>query len=266
MAITSDSPFTARLAMLRRRWSTLDVIIIVGLLGIVAAFTLAQLLERTIIPPVMIESIAYLVCAGIVATGWRWAAVLPLLAIPFFVLTNLLSGFPTYALTHPSDFVPFATETIEFTLSVMILSACIVKLAQTLRRETPHAPQWMRPALTALAGLAIGALLVGATAQPATAGSAATGGAGTATVHLTANRFAPDIVALHKGETLTLVDEGSVPHILANGAWSADNHPSPGVEAGAPTIHNVMSTTRASRLVRLRRRGPTTSTARFIPA
>ena len=62
--------------------------------------------------------------------------------------------------------MPFATETIEFTLSVMILGACIVKLAQTLRHETPHAPQWMRPALTALAGLAIGALLVGATAQP----------------------------------------------------------------------------------------------------
>ena len=121
----------------------------------------------------------------------------------------------------------------------MILGASVVKLAQTLRRETPHAPQWMRPALTALAGLAIGALLVGATAQPATAGSAATGNAASATVRLTSNRFAPDIVALHKGETLTLVDEGSVPHILANGAWSADNHPSPGAEAGAPTIRNV---------------------------
>jgi hypothetical protein len=32
MAITSDSPFTTRLAVLRRRWSTLDVIIMVGLL------------------------------------------------------------------------------------------------------------------------------------------------------------------------------------------------------------------------------------------
>jgi plastocyanin len=239
MAITSDSPRTARLGALRRRWTTLDVIIIVGLLGIVVAFTIAQLLERAIIPPVLIESIVYLICAGIVATGWRWAAVLPLIAIPFFVVSNLLSGFPTYALTHPSDFLPFAVETIEFTLSLMILGACIVKLAQTLRHETPHAPQWARPALTALAGLAVGALLVGATAQPATAGSTSGGGVGTATVHLTANRFAPDIVALHKGETLTFVDEGSVPHILANGMWIADNHPSPGVETGAPAISNV---------------------------
>lgn len=239
MATTSDLPITSKLLALRRGRSALDVIIIAGLLGIVAAFTLAQLLERTIIPPVLIESIAYLVCAGIVATGWRWAAILPLLAIPFFVLTNLLSGFPTYALTHPSDFLPFATETIEFTLSVMVLGASVVKLAQTLRRETPHAPQWMRPALTAFAGLAIGALLVGATAQPAATGSPATSGAGTATVHLTANRFAPDIVALHKGDTLTFVDEGSVPHILANGVWIADNHPSPGAETGAPAIRNV---------------------------
>jgi len=133
----------------------------------------------------------------------------------------------------------FAVETIEFTLSVMILGACIVKLTQTLRHETPHAPQWVRPALAALAGLAVGALLVGATAQPVTAGNASTGGSGTATVRLTSNRFAPDILALHKGETLTFVDEGSVPHILANGVWSADNRPAPSVEAGAPAIHNV---------------------------
>jgi plastocyanin len=227
------------LGALRRRWSPLDVIIIMGLLGIVAAFTLAQLLERTIIPPVLIESIVYLVCAGIVATGWQWAAVLPLIAIPVFVVSNLLSGFPTYALTHPSDFLPFAVETIEFTLSVMVLGGCIVKLAQTLRHETPLAPQWVRPALTALAGLAVGALLVGATAQSATAGSASPGAAGTATVYLNANRFAPDIVALHKGETLTFVGEGSVPHILANGMWIAENHPSPGAETGAPAIRNV---------------------------
>ena len=60
-----------------------------------------------------------------------------------------------------------------------------------------------------------------------------------ATVNLTANRFAPDIVALHKGETLTFVDEGSVPHILANGEWSADNHPSSAIETGAPAIRNL---------------------------
>jgi plastocyanin len=239
MTITSDLPFTARLGALRRRWSTLDVIIIAGLLGIVAAFTLAQLLERTIIPPVLIESIVYLVCAGIAATGWRWAAVVPLIAIPIFVLSNLLSGFPTYTLTHPSDFLPVAVEAIEFMLSVMILGACSVKLAQTLRHETPHAPQWMKPTLAALAGLAIGALLVGGTAQPGTAGSVSTGGSGTATVRLTFNRFAPDIVALHKGETLTFVDEGSVPHMLANSMWIADKRPSPGVETGAPAIRTV---------------------------
>jgi plastocyanin len=121
----------------------------------------------------------------------------------------------------------------------MIVGACIVKLTQTLRHKTPQTPQWMGSAVAALAGLAIGGLLVEATAQPATAGSASTGGAGTATVHLTANRFAPDIVALHKGETLTFVDEGSIPHILANGMWIANNHPSPGAETGAPAIHNV---------------------------
>jgi plastocyanin len=229
MATTSDSPSTSKMAALRRDWSALDVVIIAGLLGVVAAFTLAQLLERAIIPPVLIQLIAYLVCAGIVATGWRWSAAVPLVVVPPFVLSNVLSGFPTYALTHPGDFLPFVTETIECTLSVMIVGACIVKLAQTLWHERPHAPQWMRPALAALAalaGLAIGALLVGATAQPAATGSPTTGGTGTATVRLKSNRFAPDIIAIHNGETLA----------LANGAWSADNRPAPGVEGKSVTV------------------------------
>jgi hypothetical protein len=46
-------------------------------------------------------------------------------------------------------------------------------------------------------------------------------------------------VALHKGERLLIVDDGPVPHTLANGSWSADQRPVPGVEPGAPRVNNV---------------------------
>jgi hypothetical protein len=45
MATTSNSSSLSQLAVLRNDWSALDCVIIAGLLGIVAAFTLAQLLE-----------------------------------------------------------------------------------------------------------------------------------------------------------------------------------------------------------------------------
>jgi plastocyanin len=81
-------------------------------------------------------------------------------------------------------------------------------------------------------------LLLGAIAQPTTAGATTTK-AGTETVHLTGSTFAPNIVALHKGDTLTIVDDVPVPHILTNGTWSADNKPVPGAEPGAPILNNV---------------------------
>jgi len=235
MALTKAAPAPNASETRTRTRSALDWVILVGLLGIVATYTTAQLIERAIIPPILIESIAYLICAGIVATRWRWSALVPLIIVSLGFVSGMVSGFPAYALTHPSDYLPFATLTIAYMLIFMVVGACIVKIVHLLRRETPRAPRWMTPAIASLAGLAIGALLVGATAQPSAAGGS--GAAGTKTVHLAASRFAPDIVALHKGETLTVVDDGAIPHTLANGSWSADNRPAPGVEPGAPTVN-----------------------------
>jgi plastocyanin len=134
--------------------------------------------------------------------------------------------------------MPFAPILIHLTFVFIAVLGCGVKLVQTVRRESPHAPGWLTPGLTAMTGVAVGMLLLGAIAQPSTA-SATTSKAGTETVHLTGSAFAPNIVALHKGDTLTIVDDVPVPHILTNGTWSADNKPVPGVEPGAPLVNNV---------------------------
>jgi plastocyanin len=223
-----------------RRRSQLDIVMLVGLSVVIVANVLAMVTSGHIIPPVLITTIAYMVCAILVLTGWRWAMIFPLVLCTLGIVGDFSSGFPQYTLAHPSaNYIPFVLFVIEYPLLVMVIVTAAIKLAQTLRRETPRAPQWARPALGAMAGLMLGAFLIGVISQPATAGGAPSTKAGTQTVHLTAARFAPDIIALHKGDTLTMVDDAPTPHTITNGIWNADNKPVPSVEPGAPIVKNV---------------------------
>lgn len=241
MAKTDISPTgVSRQEIRTRKRSSLDIVMLVGLSVVVVANVVAMLIEGSVIPPVLIVTIAYAVCAVVVATGWRWAMIVPLVFCTLGVIADFASGFPEYTLTHPSaDYVPFALFVLSYPLLVMVIVAAAVKLAQTIRHETPRAPTWTRPALAAMLGLMLGAFLIGISAQPPTGGSAGAAKEGTKTVHLAPDRFVPDIIALHKGDTLTMVNDTPVPHTIANGTWSAGNKQTPGAEPGAPTIKDV---------------------------
>jgi plastocyanin len=240
MAITNVSPSTIQETPARRRGrSVLDTVVIAALLVVAVTAVVAQLLSGDIIPPEMGFLVGALLGAGVMAIPWRWSMIIPLVLSVFLIVGSLTSGFPQYALSHPTDRVPFATLVIQYGMLALSAGLCLVLLvllAQALRGVAGQVPRWTSPAAAGMVGLTLGALLIGLIAQPAGAASTT---AGTATVHLTANRFAPDIVALHKGETLTIVDDGAVPHTLTNGSWSADNRPVPGVETGAPIVHNA---------------------------
>jgi len=240
MSATKVSPTGTGTTTPRSVRSVLDVVMLVGLFLVVVADGVAQGLEGAIIPPVLVLQALYLLCGVVVATGWRWAMLLPLVVCPLGIVADFASGFPEYTLTHPgSNAVAFDLFVLEYPLLALVIGSSASKLVQTLRREPFHAPRGLSPALGAVAGLILGAFLIGTIAQAPTAGGSATGQAGSATVHLTATRFAPDIVALHKGDRLIIVDDGPVPHTLTNGSWSADQRPVPGVEPGAPLVNNV---------------------------
>jgi plastocyanin len=245
MARVESSPPRAREAPTRTRSrSALAVVMLTGFAVVVVGNVVAMGIEGGIIPPVLIATIAYLVCGIVVATGWRWSMVAPLVVCSLSIVADVASGFPEYSLTHPSaNDVAFGLFVISYPLQIMVSVAAAVKLAQTLRHETPHAPAWLTPALGAVSGLALGAFLMGLIAHSPSAGSAASAQAGTQTVHVAAARFVPDIVALHTGDTLTIVDDAPIPHTLTTGAWSAGNTPVPGVEPGAPMSKNVNTTT-----------------------
>src|SRR5258707_3655503 len=240
MSATKVSPTGTGPTTPRRGRSVLDVVMLVGLFIVVLADGVAQVLEGAIIPPVLVFQALYLLCGIAVATGWRWAMLLPLVVCPLGIVADFASGFPEYTLTHPSsNAVAFGVFVLEYPLLALVIGGSVIKLVQTVRREPFHAPRGLSPALGAVAGLILGAFLIGTIAQAPAAGGSATGQAGSATVHLTAARFAPDIVALHKGDRLIIVDDGPVPHTLTNGSCSADHPPLPGVEPGAALGNDV---------------------------
>jgi plastocyanin len=247
MATTQVSPDFAGTGSrpLARKRSALDAIILVAL-GIAAVDYFASLVagglfSGHIIPPVLGLVIAYVISMAVVATGWRWSMILPLLVGVLALVMHLSpGGFPLYAMTHPSaSFYLFASIIFQPPLLLMVVLASMVKLVQTLRHIPAHAPRWLATALGAIAGLAIGALLIGGVAQPAAGGAGAPSATGTETVHLLASTFSPNIIALHAGDTLTVVDDTPTPHVLANGSWSASNQAAPATEAGAPIINHV---------------------------
>jgi plastocyanin len=235
MATTQVSPNPTR----TRTRSALDILMVVGLFGAAIDFAVPTIRSGHIALPPLIFVLADLVGIGVVATRWRWSMVVALIVglASLFLVFGL--AFGRYALTHPSDFYAFSSFVLYTALSLLVVGAATVKLLQTVRRASPHMPRAMSAAVTGLAGLVLGALLVGATAQLTGAGAAAAATAGTETVHLATSSFVPNIVALHAGDKLAIVDDVPVPHVLTNGSWSADNRPVPGVEPGAVILDHV---------------------------
>ncbi|HEU5382436.1 MAG TPA: plastocyanin/azurin family copper-binding protein, partial [Ktedonobacteraceae bacterium] len=83
-----------------------------------------------------------------------------------------------------------------------------------------------------LAFVALGLL---ATLFVACGGASSSPSTGTYTVHTTAISFAQSSITLPKGSTLTVVDDSSSPHILANGSWMNGN-PQNMHEQGMPSM------------------------------
>jgi plastocyanin len=83
--------------------------------------------------------------------------------------------------------------------------------------------------------LAIVALSLLATVLVACGGTSSNSSAGSYTVHMTAINFAQSSITIPKGSTLTVVDDSSSPHILANGSWM-NGSPQSTHEQGMPSM------------------------------
>lgn len=220
--------------------SSLKLVVIVAFLLVAASAAAGQVAAGSVIPPEMGYLIGGVVAAGLMAIPWRWSMIIPFVLSILGAVGGLPGGFPQYALSHPvAERGPFLTIALQYGLLTLAAGVCLVMFIQALRGQAAASPRWMTPAITAMIGVTIGALFIGAIAQPSGAGGSGTVTTGTETVHLVGSQFSPNIIALHKGDTLTVVDDSPTPHTLANGTWSANNQAQLGAEAGAPTINNV---------------------------
>lgn len=99
----------------------------------------------------------------------------------------------------------------------------------------------MNKARAALVVLALVSVLVVACGGSA-GGGGNTGGGSSPEVHMGAINFSQSSVTISKGSSLTLINDTTVTHIIANGTWE-QNSAKPGAEPGAPAVNNLQFTT-----------------------
>jgi plastocyanin len=92
--------------------------------------------------------------------------------------------------------------------------------------------------------VSLAAALLTACGGSGSAGSCSSGSssgsssAGTPTVHMCGNTFAQSSITISKGQSLTLVDDSSTGHSIANGSW-VNGSAQPKQEPGAPAVNNL---------------------------
>ena len=208
------------------------------LVSAVLSGTLALLVGLPDNVPLLIVTASLLLVSGLVATGLRWIPLLGTLLSGAILFIMSGQPFVVYHLTHPKEggFVSFVLDVLLLACQVVAFGASIGATMQNYGQSERHAPRWLTPALTALAGIVLGAILTGAIAQPVTV--AATTAGGEPTVHMGPGSFLQSTVNVPKGSKLSLVDDGSFLHILANGSWQ-NGQPERATEPGAPAVNNL---------------------------
>lgn len=101
----------------------------------------------------------------------------------------------------------------------------------------------MKRFLIAFALLSILTLAVAACSRDTTTTpppSSGGGGGGEATVHMGDTNFIQTSITLKKGDSLTLVDDSAVVHIIGNGSWDGSTA-KPAKEDGAPTVSQMFN-------------------------
>ena len=98
--------------------------------------------------------------------------------------------------------------------------------------------------------LSLVAAFMTACGGPGSCGSSSSGSSssGTPTVHMCGNNFEQSSITISKGQSLTLVDDASAGHVIANGSW-VNGSAQPGQEPGAPAVNNLQFNDNDSRTI-----------------
>ncbi|OLB53362.1 MAG: hypothetical protein AUI01_11955 [Ktedonobacter sp. 13_2_20CM_2_56_8] len=122
---------------------------------------------------------------------------------------------------------------------IALVGGATAVIQNTQGREQPSS-RWLSPFLSGVLGLVLGMLLLAGIVSanpPSTVASTATNGM--PTVHIAGSTFLTNVVLVPKGESLVLVEDDSVEHIIQNGTWTPSGLPHPQTEPGAPLVHSL---------------------------
>ncbi|QBD76513.1 hypothetical protein EPA93_11030 [Ktedonosporobacter rubrisoli] len=247
----------AQHAFSRQSLSAFSKIVIVALSGAAAAsFILAVVVGFPDNNALLFVTMGLIITAGLAVTGFRWMPPVITLVNGIFLYEMTTQPYVAYHLSNPKTggFANFVLDLVIIAFVFVAFGAAIGATIQLYRPDKQQVPRWLPAALTGVAGIVIGALFIASIAQTGSAARAAntmvrpagttvgatttTGNSSLATVHMSAANFDQPSVTLSKGAKLRLVDDTSIPHVLANGTWQ-NGVPKPAVEPGAPLINQV---------------------------
>jgi plastocyanin len=217
--------------------SAVSLLVMAVLCGVIAIFSQVLLVIVGVL----------LLSAILVMLGLRWAPALGSVISAFVLYTFLVqTAYPAYHLAHPKDslsnpiasFVMFIVIVLIIWCALLALGAGISATLQNYRSSARQKPRWFTAALTGMVGLLIGAILIASMAQPAAASATSATTNGVPTVHMGMSNFDQTSITIPKGSKLLLVDDNSIPHILANGSW-VNGQPQTEKQAGEPLLNKV---------------------------
>jgi plastocyanin len=228
----------------RTRLSALVKLTVAAVLGLPLLLSTDFFVHGLNVGNLLFAGIAFILAAIItgiiVATRWRWSPLLG--ALVYGAMLTLFIPILPYAISHPNETYMFALTVVLLALAVVGIGAGIGATVQNYRNveQERRAPRRLGMSLSGLAGIVVGMLIVSliVAANPQ-ASTASTNPNGEPVVHMAPDHFVQNVVLVPKGETLLIVNDSSVEHVLQNGTWDKNGTPHAGVEPGAPTLRNV---------------------------
>jgi hypothetical protein len=204
-------------------------------------FLLVWLVRGVVLLPLLVPALLALLGVALILARVRFAPGLSaLVALAPFVST-LTIPLASSTLLHPtSNLAFFSILIVQFACALI---ACVSGVSAAIRNAQHgerHTPGSLSPFLAGVTGLVVGMIVLAGivTSNPqSTAASISTNGM--PTVHIAGSTFLTNVVLVPKGDTLLLVEDDMVEHIIQNGAWTLSGLPHPEVEPGAPVVHSL---------------------------
>ncbi len=229
----------------RRRLGALGRTTALALGGIgliyVFQFLLVWLVRGVLVLPLLGAALAALLVMGLIVGRRSFAFGLGALVALVPGVSTLAIPLASATLLHPTSHLAFfGILLIQLACALIALVGSVTATIQHSRNGERPTPVFLSPFLSGVLGLVLGMLLLAGIVSanpPSTVASTATNGM--PTVHIAGSTFLTNVVLVPKGESLVLVEDDSVEHIIQNGTWTPSGLPHPQTEPGAPLVHSL---------------------------